>query len=124
MREAIRALVVELPDKAIDLLTKLYLWAPPEQPQKKSRQNKKTRPTRNNTLYFQGRFLVPKAILEQIARLMGFHIRVYSKAGIFVSTDQDLVLVDPITEAPITWEDFEAFDDEGLEDPEEVGREL
>lgn len=32
--------------------------------------------------------------------------------------------VDPITEAPITWEDFDAFDDEGLEDPEEVGREL
>lgn len=75
-------------------------------------------------MYFQGRFEGPKAVLENIAFRMGYHIRPYSKAGIFISTDQDLVRIDPITEAPITQEDFEGFDDEGLENPEEVGREL
>ena len=49
--------------------------------------DKKAKATLDNTLYFQGRYMVPKAVLEKIALLMGYHIRPYSRAGIFVLTD-------------------------------------
>ena len=121
MRAAIKALVLELFDEGYAAKIKLHSWAPPEQPQKKSRRDNKTCPTLDNTLYFQGRFTVPKADLEKIALMMGYHIRPYSRAGIFVGTDQDLSRVYHDTKPFITSEDF---DDEDLQDPDDHGREL
>jgi len=79
-------MVAGLFDEGYNAKIKQHSWAPPEQPPKKVKDNK-TCPTLDNTLYFQGRYMVPKAVLEKIALLMGYHIRPYSRAGIFVRTD-------------------------------------
>ncbi len=76
--------------KAVDEKIKQHSWAPAElftHSPPENLDDKKARPTRDNTLYFQGRYMVPKAVLEKIALTMGYHIRPYIRAGIFVHTD-------------------------------------
>lgn len=77
-----------LASKAVEEKIKQHSWALEENKESsKKAKDKKNRPTRDNTLYFQGRYMAPKAVLEKIALTMGYHIRPYIRAGIFVHTD-------------------------------------
>ena len=55
---------------------------------------KRNPPNQDNTLYFQGRFLCPKAVIEKIAWTKGYYMRSHEKAGIFITEDSDLTKVD------------------------------
>ena len=91
-------------NKIVDKVIAQHAWAAEEEHfWPRWRKDKKSVATLDNTIYLCGRFMVPKAILEKIAIVMGWHIRAYSKAGIFVNTDQDLVLVLSDSETSTDW---------------------